>query len=334
MEIKTERESRYEVLRVVSAIFILFNHINANFDKQSINMISDINRHAVMLFHMGGKFGVNIFVILGSYFLCYSEFKTSRIMRLLGETIFYGFLMNLIDIMFLKRTLTSIDFLRGFNYWFPFSYCILLVAIPYINKLMLRFDNKRIIYISGASFLALFAWGCLRPDIKLYRIVSMEHIIGPCWFCFVYIIVTFLHKNDFFKVEKMQSISRILFPISYSLMFILCKSTGKMIFRDMFSPLCFVSALSFFVVFHKSNIVFDRRIRYISGATLAMYLIQCHNNTKELLRYHVFKYDDYADSILFIPVCIGSVLILIFIAVITNSLRIKMCGLLRTMRHK
>lgn len=88
---------------------------------------------------LGGKFGTNVFVILGVYFLCDSEFKSIRVVKLWMQTFFYMIVLNIVDIVLFHAKINSIVWIKSFlpilgrSYWFASSYIILLILIPLLN---------------------------------------------------------------------------------------------------------------------------------------------------------------------------------------------------------
>lgn len=319
---KNKRDLRFELLRIVSACFILFNHINISLDPEGgLTTIQLFNYYMVRFFHLGGKFGVNIFVILGCFFLCSACFKIQRVYRLILEVLFYGLILNLADIFLFSQKLTLPDFIHGFSYWFPFAYIVMLLCTPLLNKLLNKGYGKVLCVLGTLFFIFIFFWGIYSPN-RMFKLITLEQIIGSLWFCYLYILTACLKSKGFFENIRILRIARFLLLPLYLLMFILVIITGKSIFRDMYSPLCFLSALCTFLIFqnvNESNLLRVRQpISRISGATFGMYLLQCHNNTAHIWNNTVFKYDKWTDSIALLPICISSVCLLILIAIFLN----------------
>ncbi len=316
------RKLNYELLRIVSACFILFNHISISSNIHTVhNAIGYLNYYLIQFFHLGGKFGVNVFVILGCYFLCDSSFNPKRIYRLIYEVAFYGLLLNLADIYVFSKKLSFLEFMHGFSYWFPFSYIVLLLAIPLLDRL-LRSGYGKILCISGSLlFIGLMVYGLLLQD-RFFKLITMEHIIGSLWFCYIYILTAYQKQNNFFSKEKYAGYALMIFPLNYLGTFLLIIVTGKNILRDMYSPLCYISALSIFLIFHhmkdENLLKYKRVIVQFSGASLGMYLLQCHNNTIQIWNDTVFRYNKWENSPALFLICILSVCALMLLAALLN----------------
>ena len=318
------RKLKYELLRIVSACFILFNHINVSSNISTApNATRYLNYYLIQFFHLGGKFGVNVFVILGCYFLCDSTFNAKRIYRLVSEVAFYGLLLNFADMVIFSKKLSFLEFMHGFSYWFPFSYIVLLLAIPLLNRL-LRSGYGKFFCISGfILFAGLMVYGLLNPD-RFFKLITMEQISGSLWFCYIYILTAYQKQNNFFAKPEYANYALIVFPLSYISTFFLIIVTEKNILRDMYSPLCYISALSIFMIFHhlKDERIskYERLITRFSGASFGMYLLQCHNNTIQIWNDTVFRYNHWENSPALLPVCILSVCVLMMIAVLINMI--------------
>ena len=113
---KKERDSKYELLRIIAMAAITLNHAPVSADALAINM------YLRKFFFLGGKFGSYLFVIIGAWFLAGSEkWSAKGIVKIILQTVFYGVLLDLVC-MVIYGGIGIKQFLSGFNYWFCFSY--------------------------------------------------------------------------------------------------------------------------------------------------------------------------------------------------------------------
>lgn len=149
---KTKREIKYEYLRIISAVFILFNHINVSFDYNGISTMlpsETFNYYLLKFFHMGGKFGTIVFVIIGCFFLCDKKWSYRGIIRIIGQVVFFSLICNFVSMFIFKQQLSVYDFVHGFSYWFPISYIVMLLFIPILNQfLQIQISDKYKLYIA------------------------------------------------------------------------------------------------------------------------------------------------------------------------------------------
>ena len=318
---KKNRNLKYEVLRIIAAVFILFNHIDVAFSDQAVGGVGTWNRYMIRFFHLGGKFGVNVFVILGCYFLVGSKWKASRILRLILEVVFYGLILNLADMFIFGKHLSPGDFARGLSYWFPVCYIVMLLMMPVLNRII---ETKLAPVIAVAGVVAsggLITWGWVAPN-RLFQIVTLEHIVGSLWFCYLFVLVGWLKKKGFFEHPLYGKIGIVAFPAFYLLMYVLTLVTNRPYFRDMYSMVCLLAAMSLFLAVHhsrerKRSRLSERLITQVAPATFGTYLLQCNNNTAGIWR-EVFAYDTFAESGWLLPVCVGSVLALLALATLLS----------------
>ena len=81
-----QRQSNFEFLRILAIIMIIFHHIavHGNFSNPDVTSYLFI-----VLMQMGGKIGVNIFILISGYFLIKSEkIKIKKILKLWGQMFF------------------------------------------------------------------------------------------------------------------------------------------------------------------------------------------------------------------------------------------------------
>lgn len=89
---KKERQSNIEVLRILSMLMIIGHHfaLHGRFNYSQYNaQLVDVEK-ILVIFHAFGKIGVDIFVLIGAYFLVGRKYKSSRIVNLLLVSTFYS----------------------------------------------------------------------------------------------------------------------------------------------------------------------------------------------------------------------------------------------------
>ena len=150
------RKTKYELVRVFAAIFIILNHVPCSENAQLVNIL------ARRLFFLGGKFGVNLFVILGAWFLADSaEFKSNRIFRIVEKSIFYSIVLDAVCVMAGYRFHLR-AFAGSFSYWYSFGYVAMLLFAPYLQRICR--SKKKMIVITGGALPA--RWFCQREKTE------------------------------------------------------------------------------------------------------------------------------------------------------------------------
>ena len=78
METKKIRESNLELLRIISMISIFIYHYCVHGGILEVGSYT-INKSVALFFSIGGRVGVNIFILIMGYFMVKSQFKIKRI---------------------------------------------------------------------------------------------------------------------------------------------------------------------------------------------------------------------------------------------------------------
>ena len=279
---KKERDSKYELLRIIAMAAITLNHAPVSADALAINM------YLRKFFFLGGKFGSYLFVIIGAWFLAGSEkWSAKGIVKIILQTVFYGVLLDLVC-MVINGGIGIRQFLSGFNYWFCFSYVFMLLVWPLLRRIPDR--KQMVIAAAGVSAGAgVTALGYLRPDFILIRALSKGIIIGPLSFCYAFIVVCVLRRHwKALNVRIKPAGWLMLYLIGYLIMFLGLVALEGSHIRDLQSPVCLLSAIGLFGFVSNLNVGYCERINRIAGYMFGMYLFQTHRLFSEVLWKKIF----------------------------------------------
>ena len=102
---KVRRNSSFELLRIISMFAIVLHHYayhgTFNWHQYSIANLPTLRINMIIL--LFGKLGVDLFVILGAYFLSQKSYSVRRPIKLVTITVFYSFLIfGLLKLLFPK----------------------------------------------------------------------------------------------------------------------------------------------------------------------------------------------------------------------------------------
>lgn len=138
---KQERKMNFELLRIVSMILIIVFHYS---DWGKLIYIEDytINRLIGDFINIGGRLGVNLFVLISGYFLIDSKFKTKKLLKLIFEVWCYSVGIAAICFVFKIGDLSKATLMKSllpisYNmYWFATTYVAMYLLSPFINKVI------------------------------------------------------------------------------------------------------------------------------------------------------------------------------------------------------
>ena len=134
-----ERNSSYELMRIVSMFLIVLYHIIMhgkvleNCQNEGLKIIFEFIEF-VTLVH------VNSFILVTGYFQAESNFKQSKIWSLLSVNWFYRTLIVVLLIIFNVISIDKVTFIKEVfpinlnEYWFFKNYLLLYCLTPFIDK--------------------------------------------------------------------------------------------------------------------------------------------------------------------------------------------------------
>lgn len=200
-----KRESNLELCRIISMMIIILNHIvslSGVIDRETFTGNTVIS----LIFLLGGKFGTNVFVILGLYFLVdQKKFNAKKIARIWLQTLFYCVVLNILDVVVFSDKISWQMWVRSFLpvlgrcYWFASSYIILLAIIPLLSRLYEKLEIKWGHIWIGIIVFSIFPTvtfnGNLFGNSLAVKMFFKILMFGPVWFSFLYFVIRFLKEN-------------------------------------------------------------------------------------------------------------------------------------------
>lgn len=314
-----ERDSKYEAMRIIAAIAITLNHVPC-----SENALI-INRYTREFFFLGGQFGVNLYVIIGAWFLCDGRFKTERVLRIVIQMVFYSLALDIISFM-LGTPVSLSGFLKSFSYWFCFGYVAMLLAAPFLQRLSEK--SEIIISILGGVLVTIITiGGHLDPSLLLVRLSLKGVIIGPLWFGYVFVLVSLI-KKQWSKITISGTQWLVTFFIIYALMYVVLIVSGKSFIREVCSPICFLSAFSLFAVFAQKEVRRNYLVNRISKYTFGVYLFQAHMLFRSYLWEGIFHFTKISEtSYLYVIEALLCVIVVFAFSAAIEEVRIRLMSL-------
>ena len=279
------RKSNFELLRIISMLFIVTSHYSIHGGWELNNSFNERTLFVDAL-SFGGKLGVNIFVMITGYFLVKKETGISSIKKVLVNSWFYSILFLVICVSFnlkigFRDFITS---LTPFGYWFINAYVILIIISPMINKIVstMKLRDYFMAILLG-SFLVMNPY--TNKEIGDVGVFIYLYIIGSGFMLFDF--CNYLKRNTII----VTSITLISMMISSIIIIdyinnIYDKNIYQYYFIGMTNPLTIITAVSLFWLFSKINIKHSKLINKVSSLTLGVYLI--HENN--LLRGFVWSF--------------------------------------------
>lgn len=317
-----KRDSNLELLRITAILLITFSHM-ASLGKATESSLP-FNHYLALFYYMWGKMGVNAFVILGCWFLADRPVRPSQIIRICMEVLFYGTILNLIYILFFQDECSFYSIFRGYFYWYAFAYIIMLLLIPCMKKAA-WLENK---YVLSAFFVLLSViptvsrTGMYLPGFlgQIYGTFHSETILGPFWFCFIFLLTRKFKKNN--VLDKCSSrLAGGILVLCVIIMYAVTLLLNDTFIRDMYSVPCLAASFGLFAIFEKRKTGYHAWINRLATFSFALYLFQANNGSKTHIWQDVLQIQKCSEQTWFLLYSILAVFLVFLLCAVPELLR-------------
>ena len=330
------RNTSIELLRIISMIMIMFHHFayHGNFEW---------NFNEVTLPHlwydfilMGGKVGVDIFVLISGYFLIENTeklFQPKKLLKFWGQVVFYSIMTYLLSVMLrlnafeIKQLIKVCLPITYPGWWFASTYFMLYLIHPFLNKLLHGLSKTEYQYL---ILMMVLCWSIIpTATTQLFESNSL------LWFVTLYGIAGYvnlyggnqkLQSKHYFSLYFMVLI--ITYTVSTTFLFLGTKkeewSTHAIDFFEIERLPILLMAITLFMGFVTLKMNYHKWINKIASATFGVYLIHDSSYIRYYLWTNIFKINQYQDSTFLILYSILVVFILYVSCTMIDLIRKKL----------
>ena len=330
------RNTSIELLRIISMIMIMFHHFayHGNFEW---------NFNEVTLPHlwydfilMGGKVGVDIFVLISGYFLIENTeklFQPKKLLKFWGQVVFYSIMTYLLSVMLrlnafeIKQLIKVCLPITYPGWWFASTYFMLYLIHPFLNKLLHGLSKTEYQYL---ILMMVLCWSIIpTATTQLFESNSL------LWFVTLYGIAGYvnlyggnqkLQSKHYFSLYFMVLI--ITYTVSTTFLFLGTKkeewSTHAIDFFEIERLPILLMAITLFMGFVTLKMNYHKWINMIASATFGVYLIHDSSYIRYYLWTNIFKINQYQDSTFLILYSILVVFILYVSCTMIDLIRKKL----------
>lgn len=331
---KILRKSNFELLRIIAMIMIVAHHLSYHGTFKFSADALTLSESFIRLLQLGGKIGVNIFVLISGYFLINkTKFSFSKLIKLWLQIFLYSVVIYLIFVIFSDKTIS----LRGLKsvfmpitskqWWFASTYFLLYLFSPFINLFLNNLDKKT---YKKLLLLMSICW-CIIPTFTRTSFQSNNLI----WFFYLYSLAGYirLYKDDIkTKNIKFFVISIIIILLTWSsaicidALSIRYSSLSKHItyFYGMQQIPIFLISLFMFLGFKNTDIKYNKFINVISSATFGVYLIHDNNLMRPFIWKKIFDISDYSNLLSLLLYSIITIAIVYIVCTLIELARINL----------
>lgn len=317
-----------ELLRILAMVLIVFHHfaIHGGF---AFGTSVSIPHFWYNLILMGGKLGVDVFVLISGYYLIVNEktfFNLHRIVKFIGQLVFYSVVFYavgvLVDIInFSTKTFIKALFPITFSkWWFASTYFLLYLLHPFLNKLLLHIDKN--LYQKLLALLVI-CWSVI-PTFT----TSSYGLSSLVWFTTLYAIAGYIRLyglNSKFTTKQYLAGTMIGAALTYasSVVFVVLGTKWNVFasvityFYGQEKLTILFTAVCLFMVFITVKMNDHKWINLAASATFGVYLIHDNEITRPLLWQILFHNAQYQNSLLLIPY---SVIVVVIVYVVCTGI--------------
>ncbi|WP_131501427.1 acyltransferase family protein [Lactobacillus crispatus] len=270
---KKMRDSKFEILRIISIIFIVISHYSLWGDWDNAN------KFKYLVYQPLGQIGVCVFVLISGYFLSSRVLSArdgwQRANKLWLKTLIYSWIIFIItisligveDISITKILMAIFPVVFG-EYWFITEFIVLMLFAPLLNRMVASLNKKELKYYIGiivfiSAILPLFV-----KNLRPFGDMNSATILVA-----VYLIAGYLKK---YNIRLNVSVSWCMFfggiILELISIFVLRDHGDKMI-HFTYGIIPMISAIGLFNVGISMKSFHNSFINYIASSVLAAYLI-------------------------------------------------------------
>lgn len=329
---KKQRQSNIELLRIITMVMIVAHHFSVHGDFNfPINTIS-VNRLWIQFIQIGGKIGVDVFVLISGYFLITStSIKWNRVIKIWLQIFTYSVLIYVVLVSLgiqpfgIKDLIKCLFPVTFSQWWFASAYFVLYLFSPYINRALKAFDQRTYLSLLG---LMTFCW-CIIPT----AFSETWQCNDLLWFIYLYLLAgyirlygirTALKGSTYILISCGLILLTFLSAVFFDFVGLKLPFVGMMatFFYEMHQLPILLISVTMFLGFLKIDIGCRPAANAISATTFGVYLIHDNAYMRDLLWKTIFKNATFADTIKLIPYSLVVVFLVFIVCSLIELIRI------------
>lgn len=171
-------------------LFIIAGHFVGQSGLEDYRLCA--NDFFVVFLGSGSRIGVNVFLLIGIWYMVGAEFQASRILKIYGQVIIYSAPLTVLMLVLNQGNNSLKEVMRGFlpflgrGLWFASAYITLIIFTPFLNKI-LRWEKRKLqkLLILLIMFVPVI---CTLPDQQ------DSYVLDTIWFQIIYLMVGYIKR--------------------------------------------------------------------------------------------------------------------------------------------
>lgn len=344
--VKKQRSDNLDLLRIVSMLLIVFLH---SIDHSGVLEQAE-NCGTGMYFYIRFAYAlcqvcVNIYIMLSGYFMIHSTFRLQKLVALWMEAAFYSVVLKLVFMVTGQEDFSAVSLASCFfpiltgRYWFLTIYVGMYLISPFLNLLIRTMDRKQHTLLNLCLFVLFSVWVSIHPAIAGMKSGGGW---GLAWFVVLYITAAWFRL---YYAPNGRPVRWLLIYVAIPALIAAAQVAARAwnigivqkILSNWFrydSAPVYLMTLALFVGFLNVRIRSARVSRLIcttAPLTLGVYLIHAHANVSPW-SWEVLNLPGKMDSVLFVPIQLGAVLLIFAVCAGLDLLRSRTLGRMENSR--
>ena len=314
------RQTNIELCRIFAILLVVVVHSDFSVFGYP-ETLSDTNLF-LLLTESFAIIGVNVFVLITGYFSVTP--KKSSLLNLTYICLFYAVLRFFLNLFVGNPiTLNNFLFISNSNWFIPCYFGLLLFA-PALNALCNNLSKRQLVW----TILLIVLYETYIGFLELsQQDVGFRRGYSVLSFMVLYLIARYIKLYDVLpKLKNWSSIiyiicSFVLAVIAYLLLYFGYGKSLPKLFAYV-NPLIIFSSISFFLLFEKMELKYNKTVNHIAKSCLAVLLVHaCSEAVPYMHSNYQFIYSSYS-GILVVVFWIVSILVTFLFAVLIDQIRI------------
>lgn len=287
------------MLRIISMFLIIMHHCTM----YGLGQITSntMNRSIAGVTILGGKLGVDIYILIAGYYMCQSRFTGKKLVRLWGEVFFYAAgiyaVLDVLKHLGYREVLDDLQISVYFGwkpirdlllpigsrqYWFFTCYIIIMLLSPILNLVIERLEQKRLL-------------GCLILTTMMWSSITTSNGYDYYYNELIWLLIVYLYGGYIRRYSKNTNVRRSLCIAGVAFLGMVIDSElciahngGYYSHVVLNAPLTLLCAVSLFLAFIKMRPRTNHLINTIAGTTFGVYLIHANLKLNPFLWNYMF----------------------------------------------
>lgn len=296
MELKTQRNSNIELLRIIAMLMIIAHHYVTG-SLPLYYLTGGPNKWLSELLYSYGKTGVNIFVLITGYYMVNMNFSIKKPLKIMGQVWFYSVMTLLVCLMIpsVSEQLDGYQIFGSFfpistnQYWFATQYILLLTVAPFLNRFAHNASKDQL----TVCVIVLAVFNSVVPSVHA---VLTEYLAGLTyspegWFVMLYLMAARIRLYSPDCVSRKELCSHALRAIAWGIAIPAWAWVSQIVFGEtgnetFFSFLTWTQmdwsffglmcALELFQLFRLMKPFYRRWINLLASFSFGVYLFHAH----------------------------------------------------------